>query len=133
MNECTGVPRAPRGAYEIAQHGDVGSVGSDSSRIHRESEEFSLFDAQSCVVELRKTIAFGRDQAIEHGSVQRPGRAAHGHSLVDDFEKLGPVSAIPHLALSSQWAGVHTIGCRKVILGSIKRNAPLLPREEERR
>jgi phage terminase small subunit len=40
LKEWTGLQRAARGAYEIAQHGDVGAVGSDSSRVHRKSEAF---------------------------------------------------------------------------------------------
>ena len=34
----------------FAERGHVGSVGAHAASIHWESEEFSLFDAQSCVV-----------------------------------------------------------------------------------
>jgi hypothetical protein len=77
-----------------------------------------LFDAQAHIVKFGEAIAFGRYEAIEHGPIQGPWRAAHGGASVYDIEELSPVSAIPHLALSSPWADVQAIGCRKLNLGS---------------
>ena len=73
MNECTGLQRAPRGAYEIAQHGDVGSVGSDSSRVHRESEAFRKLQVDAGVIQLRKAESLRGEHAIDPGRINRPG------------------------------------------------------------
>src|SRR5215468_9127275 len=82
----------------FTKRGDVGSVGTHAPSIYGESEQLGLLDAQAGIVEFGEAIAFGGYETIEHGSIERPRRAALGGSLVDDVEELSPVSTVPHFA-----------------------------------
>ena len=75
MNECAVLQRAPRGTYEIAQHGDVGAVGPDPSRVYRKSEAFSEIQVDAGVVQLRKTESLRGKHAIAPGRINRAGGA----------------------------------------------------------
>ena len=48
------------GAKKLAQRGNVGPVGADAACVYRQPEHFRLFDAHTCIIELRQAVAFRR-------------------------------------------------------------------------
>ena len=72
-NESAGLQRAPRGTYEIAQHGDVRSIGSDSSRVHRKPEALRQLQVDAGVIQLRKAESLRGEHAIEPRRINRAG------------------------------------------------------------
>src|SRR5271169_588796 len=63
-----------RGAHEIAEGGDVGSVGTDATCIDRETQAFGEVQVHARVVQLRETKACRGLHAVHSGRIDRARR-----------------------------------------------------------
>ena len=95
LNESALSQGAPRGAYEIAQHGDVGAVGPDSSRVDRKSEAFSEIQVDAGVIQLRKTESLRGKHAIASRRINRAGGTVMPPGTAGHLVELLPIGFVP--------------------------------------
>jgi hypothetical protein len=86
---------APRGAYEIAQHGDVGAVSPDSPRVYRKSEAFSEIQVNTGVIQLRKTESLRGKHTIAPGRINRARRTVVPPRAAGHLVELLPIGFAP--------------------------------------
>lgn len=82
-------------ADEVAQHGDIGSVGAKASRVHRKAEALCEFEINVGVVQFRETEPGGRQHAIEAARVNRARRAVTLPRAARQLVKLLPIAFVP--------------------------------------
>ncbi len=84
-----------RGTDEIAEHGDVGTVGADAARIHRKTELFGLIEIDAGIIEFRKTEPSGRLHTIHSGGIDRARRAVALPGTARQLVELLPIAFVP--------------------------------------
>src|ERR1700728_4662080 len=106
------------GAIELAERGDVGTVGADAAGVNRQTQIFGLLDAEAGLVQFGEAVAFRRYQAVTVRQIHGTRRAMRAPPFPYDQEEVVPVSSIPHEILPScPGAG---IGCTPGDFGSMK-------------
>src|SRR5277367_7063364 len=106
------------GAIELAERGDVGTVGADAAGIHGQTEIFRLLDAQAGLIQFGEAVAFRGHQTIAVRKIHGTRRAMCAPPFPDNQEEVVPVSSIPHTFLPRcPGAG---IGCTPGEFGSMK-------------
>src|SRR5215470_11877445 len=87
--------RTVRRADEIAEDGDIGSVGADAARVHREAESFGLFEINACVVEFRQAETVRRQNAIQARRINRSGWTMTAPRPTSYLVELLPIAFLP--------------------------------------
>ena len=87
--------RAPRGAHEIAQHGDVRPVGADSPRIHGKAEPLGKFQVHARVIEFRETKTLRGQHAIQSRRINGPRWTMCPPRAARHVIELSPIAFVP--------------------------------------
>ena len=87
--------RLARGSHEIAQHGYVGAVGADASRIDRQTKPLGLIEIDSGVIELRQAETLCRQHAVQPRRIDRAGRTMPLPWPSRQFVELLPIAFVP--------------------------------------
>jgi len=84
-------------AHEIAEHGDVGTVGTDAASIDRKAEAFGKIEIDTRVIKFRETKTCGRRDAVRAGRIDRPRGAMAVPRAARQFVELLPVAFVPSI------------------------------------
>ena len=87
--------RLARRADKISQHGHVGTVGANASRIDRQAEAFGKIEIDSGVIKFGETEARSWCYAIQSRRVHRPRRPMTLPGTPRQFIKLLPIAFLP--------------------------------------
>src|SRR5277367_7098461 len=87
--------RLAGGADEIAQGGDVWTVGTNAAGVHGKSETLREVKIDAGVVQLRQTETCGWLNAIHAGRIDRTRRTMTMPRAASQFVKLFPVAFVP--------------------------------------
>jgi len=90
-----GLARLAGGADKIAQHSDVGTVGTDAAGIHGETEALGEIKINAGIVEFRQTETLGGQHAVQTRGIDGPGRAVTLPGAARQFVKLLPIAFVP--------------------------------------
>ena len=93
--KVNGLQRAPRGAHEVAQHGDVGPVGADSPRIHRKPKPLGEFQVHACVIKFRETKTLRGQHAIQPRRINGPRWTMCSPWAARHLVELLPIAFVP--------------------------------------
>jgi hypothetical protein len=83
------------GAHEIAQHGNIGSVGAKAARVHGKAETLRELEIDVGVVQFRETEPCGGQHAIQAARVNRARRAVTLPRAARQLVKLLPIAFVP--------------------------------------
>jgi hypothetical protein len=87
--------RLARRSHEIAQHGHVGSVRANASRIHGQTKSLGLIEVDTRVIQLRKAEALRGQNAVQSRRINRAGRTMSLPWPSRQFIELLPIAFVP--------------------------------------
>jgi hypothetical protein len=92
-----------RGANEIAQGGDVGTVCADAAGVYGQTEALREIEIDACVIQFRKTESRGRLHSIHASRIDRPRRTVAVPRPASQLVELFPIAFVPsvHRSFSS--------------------------------
>jgi hypothetical protein len=94
------------GAIKVPERCDVRSIRTNASSINRQTQIFGLFDAHARFIEFGQAIAFSGNQPVPAREVHRARRTVCAPALSYDYEKIVPVSSIPHIPPNASGSSV---------------------------
>lgn len=95
------------GADEIAQNGDVRTVGADAASVDRKTKAFSLIEIDSRVIQLGKAETGGGRDPVHARRVNRAGRATPMPGPASQFIELLPIAFVPSVHSYALFESVH--------------------------
>ena len=87
--------RLARGADEIAQHGDIGAVGTEAARVHGEAETFREFEIDIGVVQLREAETSGGENTVQAARINGAWRTVTLPGAARQLVELLPIAFVP--------------------------------------
>lgn len=84
-----------RGADEIAQDGDVGTVCANATGVNRQAQALGLVEIDASIIELRKAKTRRRLHAIHAGRINRTGRTVPLPRAARHLVELLPIAFLP--------------------------------------
>lgn len=93
--------RMARGAHEVAQYRDIGTVSADAARIDREAEALSEIEIHARIVEFGQAETRRGSNAVHAGGIDRPRWPVALPRPASEFVELLPVTFVPSVHRSS--------------------------------
>jgi len=87
--------RLARASNKVAQHSHIGTVGADSSGVHRQTEPFGLIEIDTGVIEFGEAESLRWKHAVQARRVHGPGRTMPLPWPPRQFIKLLPIAFVP--------------------------------------
>src|SRR5579863_606969 len=83
------------GTNKFAQHGDVGTVHTDTTGIHGKTETFGKIKIDAGIIQFRQAITLRGRNAIQARRIHRPGRTMTAPRAARQFVELLPIAFLP--------------------------------------
>src|SRR5258706_4894185 len=97
--ELSGFTRLAGRADELAQSGDIRSVGSDAGGVNRQAQALGGFYIYAGVIEFRQAKPNCWKHTLDAAGVDRARRPVSLPRAVCDCEELVPIVFVPHFSL----------------------------------